>query len=241
MSLTNGQMPRDAVPVLLDTHKRELTSGWFTASIMRRDAGSGRSRSDWIAQWSRMTNILQTRFKLVTAMGNAGQCGRALPLIEEALVLIDQQLAEIERQTSQFAQHPLSTNFDSVRDLHVGNTEFSSTAMHTDALNSGPTKDKYDKVRHGLTNSKAYLLISRSRCSSDLATMGHYAATAVSTQPSMAYAHEYANSVVGLIKNAQETTGLSPERIAVGWKPNSNPSSQVYERTFSFRSEPVAR
>ena len=46
--------------------------------------------------------------------------------------------------------------------------------------------------------------------------MGHYAATAVSTQPSMAYAHEYANSVVGLIQNAQETKGSRRKDCRVG-------------------------
>ena len=216
MSLTNGQRPADAVPVLIDTHRRELSSGWYTSTIRRRGAGWAKSSDDpdaappsaqdYFAQWSRMSNLLQTRFKLVTAMGNAGLCGRALPLIEEALELIDGQVAEIDRQVQLLT-----------------------------APDSG-----YDKSRGGLQNSKAYLLVARSRCSVDLATMGYFAGAAVSAQPSMNYAHEYARSVAGLIQSAKEQSGLEPEQVAVGWAPNPDPKVQVYERTFSFLAEPPA-
>jgi hypothetical protein len=55
----------------------------------------------------------------------------------------------------------------------------------------------------------------------------------------MAYAHEYARSVAGLIQDAKVASGLEPEQVAVGWAPHEDPAVQVYERTFSFRASPT--
>ena len=247
MSLTNGQRPRDAVPVLWDTHRRELSAKWFTATIAVKDNGWSSTNNkdgdekqldaatvarDFLAQWQRMSNLLQTRFKLVTAMGNAGMCARALPLIEEGLDLIARQVAEIDRQYHQQQQ-------EQQQQLATTTGELTSNSSPSSSPSSSPPRSQYEKARTGLTNSKAYLLISRSRCSSDLATMGHYAGAAVSAQPSMAYAHEYARSVAGLIQDAKVASGLEPEQVAVGWAPHEDPAVQVYERTFSFRASPT--
>ena len=63
MSLTNAQRPRDAIPVLWDSHRRELESGWFIDTIqsIRGDV----KEDHRFAQWQRMANLLQTRCAIV--------------------------------------------------------------------------------------------------------------------------------------------------------------------------------
>jgi len=87
MSLCNAGRPRDAFPVLWESHRRELAHGYFSDSIRQRQEGSE-------ARWSRLTTIMQTRFKLVTALGNAGECAKANPLIEEGLEVIEAELKQ---------------------------------------------------------------------------------------------------------------------------------------------------
>jgi hypothetical protein len=45
-----------------------------------------------------MGQLLNTRFKLTTALGNSGHCSRANTLIDEALELIEDRLPELAKE-----------------------------------------------------------------------------------------------------------------------------------------------
>ena len=100
MSLTNAQRPKEAVPVLWEAHERELTKLFYTSTIRAAE-------NPQISRWQRMTSLLSTRFKLVTAMANSGYCSEAEPLVDEALALIEPQFGDIERfmETEEFSEY----------------------------------------------------------------------------------------------------------------------------------------
>jgi len=83
MSLVNAGRPKDAVKPLWEGHQREIRSGYFTHSIKTRHEPDTMSR-----KMSRLNSLMKTRFKLVTAMSNSGQCDRAEPLIDEGLQML---------------------------------------------------------------------------------------------------------------------------------------------------------
>ena len=73
--------------MLWEAHERELTKSFYTATIREAENPD-------IARWQRMTSLLSTRFKLVTAMANAGYCDQAEPLVDEGLALIEPQVSD---------------------------------------------------------------------------------------------------------------------------------------------------
>ena len=95
--------------MLWEAHERELTKLFYTSTIREAENPD-------IARWQRMTSLLSTRFKLVTAMANAGYCDEAEPLVDEGLALIDPQVGGFNRgKISQvfvclFDQHPTPNN-----------------------------------------------------------------------------------------------------------------------------------
>jgi hypothetical protein len=197
MSLVNAQKPRDAIPVLLDMSKREMANIWFTQTVesFRKEHFSTRSNSQGmrsvldistkrLSEIGRFASILQTRFKLVTAMGNIGQCDEANRIIDDALQLIESSLREI-----------YDIKKSSVLDKEILETEISDeTAAFSDSIKS---------IEEAVISNKAYILVSKSRCSSTLLDMAKFAYAAVQTKANMDYCLEHAKTVSELVAQTQ--------------------------------------
>ena len=110
------------------------------------------------------------------ALANAGYCERALPLIDEALELVDQQIPLIE---------------------------LGQQANDVDASSLRSSKDRsirgFSKARGSISNSRAYLYVARSRCAGDLRTMASDATKAIQSASGMSSASENAAGVAGLL------------------------------------------
>ena len=91
-SLVNDGRNIEAMQVLKSTHRLELASNWFTRTLANRaadlDGDNVDDNENRLMEITRMENILSSRFKLVTAMGNAGHCDKARSLIDEGLAWI---------------------------------------------------------------------------------------------------------------------------------------------------------
>jgi hypothetical protein len=83
MALVNSNRNKDAIEVLTHVHNNELTGNYFVKKI-------GIKQNDNLPEVTSTSNLLRTRFKLVTAMGNLGNCKSAMMLIDEGLEWIDQ-------------------------------------------------------------------------------------------------------------------------------------------------------
>jgi len=181
-----------------------------------------------LAQWERMAEVFKTRFKLVTALANSGECGRARPLIEEALALLSpQHLRAIDNRRAEASRASVASPLSAASALSSSSSSglvntvttpvsvYSVAAQDTTAATTTTTTttaaavrthrrwadgpEAYDKVKGALLANKAYLLVGKSRCGRNLAEMASAAALAVETSPAMAYARNHAEAVAGVV------------------------------------------
>ena len=198
MSLVNNNRNKDALCVLEKVHRDELSGNYFTHNI--NDVDKNNKYKDLIADITRTSNLLRTRFKLVTAMTNSGDCDSALPLIEEGLDWIE----GIEAMLNEIESNNKSSNETNIFSMKNGNLD-----------------------------NKAYFLVSKSRCSENLAALAATAYDAVITRPQMEYVLDHANSVTKIIEQVQ-SSGLDPQRVVTTWE-LENESSQTAKLSFQFR------
>ena len=193
MALVNEHRNKDAADVLRKVHQKELSGKYFINTISVKD--------NYLAEITSTSNLLRTRFKLVTALGNVGSCDEALPLILEGLEWID----------------AISTALDNIE---TSNSEEDNTSLVSSMK---------------LTNldNKSYLLVTKSRCSEDVASMATVAYEAVMVSPHMGFALQHAESVVSIVQNVK-SSGLDPEKVKTGWE-LENDTSQTAKLTFKLQ------
>lgn len=163
MALVNESRNKDAVNVLQYVHKNELEGNYF-------DRGIDNSSKHQLGDITSTLNLLRTRFKLVTAMGNSGSCSDARPLIEEGLQWINsisKALDEIERN---------------------------------DDGNDRPDSTLIQGMKNSNVENKTYLLVAKSRCAADVAGMASAAYEAAVASPQMDYAMNHAESVGEIVQ-----------------------------------------
>jgi hypothetical protein len=125
-----------------------------------------------------MGQLLNTRFKLTTALGNSGHCSRANTLIDEALELIEDRLPELAKEIQK--AEAIAKPEDKFLQLELKNFRESDSQLR---------------------RNKAYLLVVKSRCSTDLQSMAQYAAAAVQASPNLVsvllvHVHVKSNDIV---------------------------------------------
>jgi len=187
MALVNANRNKDAAKVLMKGYKRETADNRYT----RRIGGSGGSSSKKTQDGSRgrgplaklgsLSSSMTTRFKLVTAMGNSGDCVNARPIIEEGLTMIE----------------------DAIKDIDI---EMLSPEYRQDNQNHpkrGSETYSLEEINSTLKSNNAYMLVAKSRCALDIVSMGQFAFEAVSILPVLEYAMNHATSVNSLIENIQ--------------------------------------
>jgi len=173
MALVNASRNKDAANVLQKCHKREVATNHFTRTIHHNDEDI-MHRKDF-AEIIRKQNLLRTRFKLVTAMGNSGSCEEAIPLILEGLQWIDD----------------ISRKLDPSNFIH-------------DALSSS-SSSYIASLKEGNLDNKAYFLVSKSRCSKTVAAMAGSVYDAFVIRPEMNYVIQHAESVSDIVKKLQSS------------------------------------
>ena len=177
-------------------HKNEIEGNYF-------DRGIDNSSKNRMGDITSTLNLLRTRFKLVTAMGNSGSCSNARPLIEEGLQWINsisKALDDIERK---------------------------------DDGNDGPDLTLIQGMKNSNVENKAYLLVAKSRCATDVAGMASAAYEAVVASPQMDYAMNHAESVGEIVQKIQ-TSGVNPREVLTDWEFQDD-SSQTAKLTFKFK------
>ena len=113
MALINESRNIEAIHVLSKVHDKELSSKYFTSRIDSKN-------SDRFAEITSTSSSLRTRFKLVTAMSNAGKCDSARPLIDEGLGWID----SIETSLDEFDRNDEAyKNFASLSSMKHANLD----------------------------------------------------------------------------------------------------------------------
>jgi hypothetical protein len=152
------------------------------------------------------SNLLRTRFKLVTAMGNSGACDEALPLIVEGLEWIENIDTKLNDLEAKKKVKEFDANIDISTILSMKNTNL---------------------------DNKAYLLVSKSRCSKNVASMGMAAYEAAMTRPQMAYAMEHAESV-GKIVEQIKSSGMDPNNVFTSWEFEDD-DDQTAKLSFKFK------
>ena len=215
MSLVNAQRPKDAVPVLKDSHQVELNSKeWFVKTIQdvqlaRQGKYHPTKEEVTIAKMTRMSSMLQTRFKLVTAMGNSGSCDQAVPLIEEGLKWAEEILVEIEKEMQKKGQSGgQGKEYD---DFITGSkNETSLSKKHY----------SFKEIESVMLDNKAYLYVAKSRCAENVAIMASSAYEALVTK-NMDYTMHHAQSVNDVVGKIQEQ-GIDPRTVLLTWKKNAD-------------------
>jgi len=200
MSLVNAQRPKDAIPVLWDMSKREKANSWFTQTVESfqkehfADTKKNQTKSlmnvmnlnkKKLGQIGRYASILQTRFKLVTAMGNVGRCDEANKIIDDGLKLIETSIRKIHKMKNSITVEDDERNTKDMSD---------ERESLNDAMNS---------IEEAMISNKAYMLVSKSRCASTLLDMAKYAYAAVQIKANMEYSLEHAKTVSELVDQTQ--------------------------------------
>jgi len=221
MSLVNEGRNKDAAVVLREVHKKELSNRYFShtiGSIKKDDAlkdnDNEQKYKHQILEISSTSNLLRTRFKLVTAIGNSGACDKALPMILEGLGWIDDMATKLDSIEKEI------TN-DSTDDT----TENSSKSIIMSSVLS---------LKNANLDNKAYLLVAKSRCSGDVQGMASAAYEAVLARPQMDYVLKHAESVGSAVANIQQT-GLDLHNIVTHWE-LENEASQTAKLSFVMKS-----
>lgn len=192
MCLVNEYRNKDAVFVLNRVHFNELKSKYFTNTIDGEDPISRH-----LLEITSTSNLLRTRFKLVTAMSNSGDCKSARKLIEEGLDWIK----TIET----------NLNKNNHSEMNESNKKEASTIL---------------SLKNANLDNKAYFLIAKSRCSEDVISMASTAYEAAMTRPQMEYAINYAQSVVKIVEQLQ-SNGLDPQKVMTDWEVEDNSSQKA--------------
>ncbi len=201
MALVNESRNKDAISVLHYVHKKELSEKYFTHGIRDDDS----SKNHQLGDITRTSNLLRTRFKLVTAMGNSGSCKEARSIIDEGLAWtdsIDMAIEKIERNM-------------------IENGESDLSVIHG--------------MKNSNMDNKAYLLVAKSRCSADVAGMARAAYEAVLAKPQMEYALKYAESVGGIVEKIQSSGLNPAEVFTDWEMDNNTTRSQTAKMTFKFK------
>jgi hypothetical protein len=183
MALVNAQRPKDAIPVLLDMSKREMANRWFTRTVenfRKKEFGNMDAESEdplkkcknKLGEIGRLASIVQTRFKLVTAMGNVGRCDEARRIIDDGIKIIEASLRDINEM-----------KVDSV------------------IRQNEDVKDSIHSIEDVMITNKAYMLVSKSRCAQTLLDMAKFSLAAVQLRSGMDYVLEHAKIVNELIEN----------------------------------------
>ncbi len=192
MSLVNEYRNKDAVYVLKRVHNNELKSKYFTNTIDGED-----QISRHLLEMTSTSNLLRTRFKLVTAMSNSGDCKSARKLIEEGLDWIK----SIETKLNNYIEG----------EMNKANKKEASTVL---------------SLKNANLDNKAYFLIAKSRCSEDVVSMASSAYEAATTRPQMEYAINYAQSVVKIVEQVQ-SNGLDPQKVMTDWEVDDDSSQKA--------------
>jgi len=211
MALVNALRPKDAVPILMSNSKRELKARWFVQTIEKtRRRGQETSDETKLAEMSRMAGILHTRFKLVTAMGNSGDCKGAMPLINEGLTWIEHLLQDIDNETAAISH--------SAQEVHRSTVDGTRS---------------FSDLKEPVLQSKAFLLVAKTRCADNLVDMAKYAYNAVIAKPGMDYSMQHAQSVNDIITQLQ-AQNINIENVEVTRKVGEN--SQTAHVSFNLRA-----
>jgi hypothetical protein len=138
------------------------------------------------------------RFKLVTALGNSGHCSRALPLVDEALVLLGPQLvAATAAATAAAAAAAPAVAAVAAAAQAAAVVAATAAAARQAALAAAAS---------ALAAATAYLLVGRSRCAPDLAAALAAATAATTHSPRLAFAADHLRSLAALASDAQRAT-----------------------------------
>lgn len=196
MALVNAKRNKDGAKILMKSHKQEMADKRYVKNI--EDASGSRQGQDRPSGETKveasLSNLMLTRFKLVTAMGNSGDCANARLLIEEGLKLIDNAVQNIERQMQELGYDPKTKDSDRVAELY-----------------------SFQKTKGSLINTKAYLLVSKSRCATDIPSMGQFAHDAVLAQPGNEYTKSHAQEISNMLENIRKA-GIEPKNIQLSWE-----------------------
>jgi len=197
LSLVGEKRNKDAAKILMLSHKREMNTKLYLKNV--KDVGS----SSIVApnEASSLFNLMITRFKLSLALVNSGNCDKARPLIEEGLTLIDDAVRDTEIQIQKLGYNPND---------HIPKSD---TAAYSLA-----------QVKENLMNSKAYLLVCKSRCATNIPDMGLFAYDAVMAKPDLDYAMTHAQEVSSIVKNIREA-GLEPMDVKIIWEKSADGQS----------------
>jgi hypothetical protein len=192
-------------------------------------AGHCEGRAGQLRRWGRLHAALTTRFKLATALGNAGQCGEARRLVAEALALLEPQLRALDAALAALGQ------------AHTGSGAAASEAAARAA--AAAEVRELRRLRSGLGESHAYLLVAASRCAPNLAACVALAERALAAAEgqsgpapghgAQAFALGHATLVRALEAEAAAASGAAPEDVLMGWE--EDPKSQISRRTFHLR------
>lgn len=88
MALVNAGRNVDAMDVLTSLNREELAAKMYTKAVNGHDLEMD-EESKKLREIRRTTNILQSRFKFTTAMGNGGHCNQARSLIDDGLIVAE--------------------------------------------------------------------------------------------------------------------------------------------------------
>jgi len=201
ISLIVESRHKDGAKILTISHKREMSGRMYMKDVT--DAGG--SKSDGHRDANSLYNVMVTRFKLVLGLINSGNCDKARPLIEEGVTLID----------------------DSVRDMEM---QMRNLGLNPNA--NAPTHDAGEylflNAKDSLMNAKAYLLVSKSRCATNIPSMGHIAYEAVMAKPDHNYAMTHAREVNGIIENIRKA-GIDPMAIKMHWEMSADGQAATWK------------
>uniref|UniRef100_A0A7S3PYM5 DUF1736 domain-containing protein n=1 Tax=Chaetoceros debilis TaxID=122233 RepID=A0A7S3PYM5_9STRA len=98
MSLVNAERNRDAIKVLTRNEREELYTSLHTTHRFAHRHNAPREQDTKILAVTRLESRIHDRFKLVTALGNIGECDRALSLIDETFNWIYQNENDLSKE-----------------------------------------------------------------------------------------------------------------------------------------------
>eukprot|EP00553_Chaetoceros_curvisetus_P003659 CAMPEP_0204634446 /NCGR_PEP_ID=MMETSP0717-20131115/29278_1 /ASSEMBLY_ACC=CAM_ASM_000666 /TAXON_ID=230516 /ORGANISM="Chaetoceros curvisetus" /LENGTH=299 /DNA_ID=CAMNT_0051652881 /DNA_START=231 /DNA_END=1133 /DNA_ORIENTATION=- len=237
MSLVNAGRNVEAIKVLAESEREELQSSWYLKRLghykkKKRttktdqpddndndDTDDGDEKEMKLLQIGRMENIIRSRFKYVTALGNAGECDEAISLIDEAFIWMEQNAKDL-----------LSMKQQALED-RTTRSRSSATTIDTDATDVTMMKSINSLIETNLDN-QAYLYVAKSRCASDVASMASLAYAAIETRPTMTYAHDHASSISEIVQSVRQR-GLDPKDVKA-IRSRLSEDSQTVELSFAI-------
>eukprot|EP01083_Nonionella_stella_P161578 529451_1 len=98
MSSVNAERNRDAIKVLSRNEREELYKSLHTTHRFAHRHNTPREQDAKMLAVTRLESRIHDRFKLVTALGNIGECDRELLLIDETFVWIDQNENDLKKE-----------------------------------------------------------------------------------------------------------------------------------------------